>query len=152
MTDVQGSIPNIPLGFPGLRLTCMKIAKLLAQGWLDGPEGEEGRQFRQDVVTMELKEALKKHGIDLTVEDWLKFELDTDSYQGGIDLDESKTQEGLVFVWKIPFAPYPAKGITEEQIKGWISTCNDWIDRENYSKPEVPFPKPPNPYIPLATL
>ena len=125
---------------------CVKISRLICEAWIGT---KTGQQFRRDILDMPLHEVLKKNGINLP-EDYLEVELDTGSFNGLIEPDESNLQKGLVFRWKLPYAPWPSNGIEQEEIENWIKICSQWLE-EAGNNPDLSFPVPTNPYIPLAT-
>jgi hypothetical protein len=142
-------------GLGQFRVTTLKLSKLLAEVWLDTGAGKKffadiKEVARKESDTREINELLFEHGIVLPK--WVKVELLTDSFQGNIQLDESSINEGLKFIWRIPFAPRPNENaINGAEIKEWISTLDKWIKDADHEDPNTGFPVPPNPYIPLAS-
>lgn len=138
-------------GLPQMRQTMVKISKLLVLAWLK--EGE-GVKFKNDINKYGVHQALINQEIFFPAE-WLTAEIDPDSFIGSIEITEASSWEnpkkGLEMVFKIPYAPWPEKGVTEDELKQWVKICNDWLDESKYQEPKEPFPVPPNPYIPLAT-
>lgn len=143
-------------GLGQFRVTTLKLSKLLAEAWLNKGDGAK---FVADIKKVakdskdnrEVNDLLEEHGIILP-KTWVRVELLTDSFQGDIQLDESSINEGLKFVWRIPFAPRPNQNaISDTEIKEWIKTLDNWIQDSDHDDPNKGFPVPPNPYIPLAT-
>lgn len=125
---------------------CVKISRLLSEVWLNT---ENGKTFQEDIKTMSLGDALKNQGIDLH-SDFLRYELDTSSYNGSL-IPEEILDRGLNFVWYLPYAPCPTEAsMKRADIEDWIKTTTEWLERAE-EDPNLPFPVPPNPYIPLAT-
>ncbi len=138
-------------GLPQIRRTMVQISKLLVLAWLDQ---DEGKQFKHDINEIGVHQALVKQGIFFPA-DWLKAEIDPDSFLGSVEISEASSWEnpkkGLEMVFKIPYAPWPKSGVKEEELHQWIEQCNKWLEAADYDHPDKPFPVPPNPYIPLAT-
>ncbi|HAC62419.1 MAG TPA: hypothetical protein DCF68_02495 [Cyanothece sp. UBA12306] len=125
---------------------CVKISRLLSEVWLNT---ENGKTFQEDIKTMSLGDALKNQGIDLH-SDFLRYELDTSSYNGSL-IPEEILDRGLNFVWYLPYAPCPTEAsMNRADIEDWITTTTKWLEKAE-EDPNLPFPVPPNPYIPLAT-
>jgi hypothetical protein len=124
----------------------MDMSKLLCEVWL---ERERGILFKDSLKQGKntVKEALAECKI-YWPDDFLNFELDTSTYNGSIEMSED-LHRGLTFLWKLPYAAWPEKGITESEITGWIETVDEWLEKTAESPQE--FPTPPNIYIPLAT-
>ncbi|WP_199248170.1 hypothetical protein [[Phormidium] sp. ETS-05] len=138
------------MGLPAFRRTVVVLSKLLVESWLN--EGN-GAQFKKDIKELGLHQALKNQGIFFP-EKWFRAELDPDSFIGSIQMTEAgwdKAQGGLEMVLKIPYAPWPSNGVTEEELREWNAICNQWLENHKYENPEEPFPSAPSPYIPLAT-
>lgn len=138
-------------GLPQIRRTMVQISKLLVQAWLDQ---DEGTQFKHDINEIGVHQALINQGIFFPA-DWLKAEIDPDSFLGSVEISEASSWEnpkkGLEMVFKIPYAPRPKTGVKKYELYIWINQCNEWLNAADYNDPDKPFPVPPNPYIPLAT-
>jgi hypothetical protein len=129
---------------PDFKSKLVDISKLICEVWIEEPRG---KQFKKALASSrDVSKALLACGID--VPDKVKFELDTSTYNGSIELEEDLNQ-GLTFSWKLPYAAWPQTGITKKELEAWIAKCDGWIASGN---PKQDFPIPDNIYIPLATF
>jgi hypothetical protein len=128
-----------------LKSRLVDISKLICEVWL----GEaRGVKFKNAIKSRrDVKDALNDCGITFP-ENYVRFQLDTSSYNGSIEIEED-LRKGLTFLWNLPYAPRPAFGITEAEVKEWIAKCDEWMAS---GTPSQDFPVPDNVYIPLATF
>jgi|GEM_PF-2734617 hypothetical protein len=129
------------------KASLVNISKLICEVWLDEPRG---KKFTASITSRrDVKRSLNDCGIPLP-EEGVIFQLDTSTYNGSIEIEED-LKRGLTFAWKLPYAAWPEKGISEAELRDWISTCDKWLEdfKSNRSKD---FPIPKNIYIPLATF
>jgi hypothetical protein len=132
---------------PDFKASLVNISKLICEVWLDEPRG---KKFQDTIESRrDVKLALNQCGIPLP-EEGVIFQLDTSTYNGSIEIEED-LKRGLTFLWKLPYAAWPEKGIKEEEIKDWINTCDQWLE-DFKSNPGQDFPIPKNIYLPLATF
>jgi hypothetical protein len=130
----------------GFKSKLVDISKLICEVWIEEPRG---KKFKNALTSSrDVKAALRICNID--VPDKVKFELDTSTYNGSIDIEEDLTA-GLTFSWKLPYAAWPQTGITKEELEAWIAKCDKWMASAS-SNPKQDFPTPNNIYIPLATF
>jgi hypothetical protein len=127
-----------------LKTRIVDMSKLLCEVWLKSGRGEK---FKEALKTKSVKEALAECHIYFP-DDFVQFELDTSTYNGSIEILE-ELHRGLTFLWKLPYASWPEKGVTEAEIQSWIYTVDEWLDSDDHNQD---LPTPPNIYIPLATL
>jgi hypothetical protein len=149
MTDTQGfqhqDLDNFHGAFDAsLKTRIVDMSKLLCEVWL---KSERGEKFKEALKTKNVKEALAECNISFP-DDFVQFELDTSTYNGSIEILE-ELHRGLTFQWKLPYASWPEKGVTEAEIHSWIKTTDEWLQSGD---PNQDLPTPPNIYIPLATL
>ncbi len=126
-----------------LKSRIVDLSKLLCEVWL----GEErGLKFKEAMLTKSVKEALTDCQIEFP-EKFVDFVLDTSSFNGSLEVQENLHQ-GLTFLWKLPYAPWPQSALDKDEINKWISTCDDWLKQDH----DQTLPCPTNIYIPLATM
>jgi hypothetical protein len=125
----------------------VNISKLICEVWLDKPRG---KKFKNAITSRrDVKGSLDACGISLPAEGVI-FQLDTSTYNGSVEIEED-LKRGLTFLWKLPYAAWPEKGISKEELSEWITTCDKWLE-DFKSNPSEDFPIPKNIYIPLATF
>jgi hypothetical protein len=138
MSDFHGTIDS------ALKSRLVDISKLICEVWLDEPRG---KKFKEAIKSRrDIKEALGECKISFP-EKGISFQLDTSTYNGSIEIEED-LKRGLTFLWKLPYAAWPEKGIKEQELKDWITKCDTWLKDD----PSKDFPIPDNIYIPLATF
>ncbi|MBE9044817.1 hypothetical protein IQ255_10425 [Pleurocapsales cyanobacterium LEGE 10410] len=131
----------------------VQISKLLVQRWLD-EENNPGKEFDREAndVNAEyearVREALKAQNIEIA--EWITPVLDYDSSTCSLICDSEKPDFALI--WKLPYRDFRL-AIEEDILRGWITTCEEWLnDPNNYEgNDNINFPDTPHPNIPLAT-
>ncbi|GAB1543539.1 hypothetical protein NUACC21_62140 [Scytonema sp. NUACC21] len=117
----------------GFKSQSKKVSQIIAKSWLSNdPEGMEIKRviFRRN--SDEIKELLKKYGIDL--EGFFgptKVVVDWSSYKGILTEDVGEA------VYILPYPPRPTE-VTDEQLEEWV----------NNNDPDTLYPT--TPYIPLS--
>jgi len=152
LTKAEIHARYVDSGMPGFRRVIVELSKLLVQAWLNDPEGVK---FKQDIVEYGLNRALADQGIFFPA-DWLSAQINPDSFVGSIEFSEAATWEnpntGFQMIFKVPYAPWPENGVTQQELEAWRDECQQWIQDKKYDDPRAAFPAPKNPYIPLASL
>lgn len=129
---------------PVFKSQLVDISKLICEVWIGEPRGNDFKNALNS--SRDVRTALQ--ACNINVPEKVKFELDTATYNGSIEIEEDLNQ-GLTFSWKLPYAAWPQTGITQNELKDWIAECDQWIASGNFSQD---FPIPKNIYIPLATF